>query len=214
MKLTNLSKNLIFLITVAMFAGNAYGDTEADTSTLVDVQPLIVINKDAALSKESGQITDSMNGTHSGLKAVFNITTNLTDEDYDFLILAKTFAEGTEVNAYTDNGALIFAKITADNSGLYPNSTDIANIKSGVGTNRNVMAYPVTLSLSGANAMQSEFKLNYKAYGNCYSFLINGNDSANVLFNVGENPVSGSFSQTLDEEGTYQAIVTLSVIAK
>ncbi len=216
MKIKNLSKLLILLLTVLTCNIQiVYSETEAESSTLLDVQQSVAISKEGN-SKESAEIIDVVTGTHSGLQSVFKLQTNLTDEEYDFIITAKAQTVDGEISAYTNNGELIFTRITTETSAVspYPSNSDVNNIKNGGNQNRNIIAYPVNILFTSENQMNSVFHTDYKNYGSCYSILINDNNEAIITHFVSTKPVPGSYNITQDEAGTYQTVVTLSAVSK
>ena len=83
----NLLKSFI-LILALVGATRDYGYAEVEQSVTTDVQPSVAISK--TISQESGSIEPST-GVNTGLNASFNIQTNGTDDDYDFIERRHSF---------------------------------------------------------------------------------------------------------------------------
>ncbi len=102
MKNNNLIKSLILITTVLIGTVQAYGYAEVEQSVTTDVQPSVAISKIS--SNESGSINPAT-GTNTGLSASFQIQTNGTDDDYDFIVTSSIITpENGTVSAYGQNG--------------------------------------------------------------------------------------------------------------
>ncbi len=138
MKQAKSLKLLIFLITATVVAGKAYGYAEAEQALQTSVQPAVSIIKSDASIENLGANPEQ--GTHSGFRTIFNLETNGTDDDYDFLIESSILTSGGTVSAYGNNGCILFGHTLAT-----PTMEAIDNAKAGGNNNANVIAYPVTI---------------------------------------------------------------------
>ena len=124
MKKHNLLISLILVTTVLTSTVKAFGYAEVEQAVSLSVQPAVSIQK--TVSMENGTI-NPRTGTHTGLNASFSIQTNGTDDDYDFIIGSRIqAADGNEVSAFTNNGALLFGNTTS-----LPSISAINNAKQG-----------------------------------------------------------------------------------
>ena len=197
-------KLLIFLITATVVAGKAYGYAEAEQALQTSVQPTVTIEKsDSSIENASANAED---GTHSGFKSVFNIKTNGTDDDYDFLMESSILVNGGTVSAYGNNGCILFAHTLAT-----PTMDAIENAKSGGNNNVNVIAFPVTVNAT--NPLTVSFDSG-NSKGSCYVIKVNGGTEGTVTHTVGGTPISGTYSVGQDQAGTYQATVTFTAYSK
>lgn len=204
MKQARLLKLLIFLITVTFVTGRAYCYTEAEQSLDTTVQPAVSILKSDASIENLGANPEK--GTHSGFSSIFDIKTNGTDEDYDFLIESSILTSNGTVVAYGNNGCILFGHILAT-----PTMAAIENAKLGGNNNANVIAYPVTVQTT--NPFTASFDSG-NSKGACYVIKVNGGTEGTVTHLVGGTPISGTYSVGQDQAGTYQATVTLSAVSK
>lgn len=150
---------------------------------------------------------DPANGTHTGLSSVFTLQTNGGDEHFDYVIGAYLDTSSGRASAYGAEGRILFAHVTNP-----PDSTAVANAKTGIGRSKNVFAYPV--SILTTNGRTSEYNTNYKDYGDCYVIKVKGNETGDITFNVLGTPCSGTYETGLDEAGDYKAVLTFTVTAK
>ena len=183
----------------------SYGYAEAEQSVQTTVQPSVAISKQSS-SIDLGSINPTT-GASTGLNTVFSIQTNGSDDDYDFVVQATIPVEEGLVSAYGNNGCLLFANI-----GNSPTAEAIENAKSGGNNNKNVIAYPVTVTTS--EPMTSEFQKNYGLYGDCYVIKINNSSNGTVTHIVGQTPMQGTYNVGQDQAGTYQATVTFTAYSK
>ena len=206
MKTRILSKLFIFLMTTAVTAaGSSYGYSEAEQSIQSTVQPAVAIEK-LSSSVESGTVTPQT-GVHTGLKSVFSIKTNGNDDDYDFIINSKITTEEGDVSAYGQNGSILFGHTLA-----LPTQSAIENAKIGGSNNKNVIAYPVSAVIT--DPMTVSFQNNYGVYGDCYVVKVNSAMDGTVTHTVNPNPVSGTYSVTQDQAGTYKSTVYFTAVSK
>lgn len=196
---------LIFLASVTLCTVKAYGYAEAEQSVSTTVQPSVAIEKMAS-SIETG-VVNAETGAHGGLQSVFSLMTNGTDEDYDFIVTSKILTSGGEVSAYGNNGCILFGHTLST-----PTAEAIQNAKTGGRDNRNVIAYPVTATIT--DPMSVSFNNDYGVYGDCYVVKVNGGTEGTLTHIVGQSPVSGTYSVGQDEAGTYQATVTFTAVSK
>lgn len=202
----NKTLKLLFLIMAVSFGTvKSYGYAEAEQSVQTTVQPSVAISKQSS-SIDLGSINPTT-GASTGLNTVFSIQTNGSDDDYDFVVQATIPVEEGLVSAYGNNGCLLFANI-----GNSPTAEAIENAKSGGNNNKNVIAYPVTVTTS--EPMTSEFQKNYGLYGDCYVIKINNSSNGTVTHIVGQTPMQGTYNVGQDQAGTYQATVTFTAYSK
>ena len=205
MKKIKISKLFIFLITASIGVVKAYGYAEVETSVLTDVQPSVAIEKQA-LTINTGSI-NPITGVSTGLNVIFNVQTNGTDDDYDFIVTSKLLTDEGDVSAYGNNGSLLFGHTLAT-----PTRAAINDAKTGGSNNKNVIAYPVTVSTT--NPMTAEFQKNYSVYGDCYVVKVNNGTEGTVTHIVGQTPISGTYNIGQDPAGTDQAVVTFTAMSK
>ena len=196
-------KTLILLICLA-FAGSVYADVEEEV--------IVVTNVDytATLTKQSSSAPVTMNpldGTHSGLSTVFTLQTNGGDDHFDYIITSYINAGGGTVPAYGDDGRLLFAHEINP-----PSSTAISNALSGSGSSRNVFAYPTQVTATGG--VQSQFKTNYKDYGNCHAIFVDDATSTTVTHIVQGTPCTNTYEVGADEAGNYKSTILFTIVSK
>ena len=202
----NRTLKLLFLIMAVSFGTvKSYGYAEAEQSLQTAVQPSVAISK-LSSSIDLGSINPTT-GASTGLNTVFSIQTNGSDDDYDFVVQATIPVEEGLVSAYGNEGFLLFANI-----GNSPTAEAIENAKNGGSNNKNVIAYPVTVTTS--EPMTSEFQKNYGLYGDCYVIKINSSSNGTVTHIVGQTPISGTYNVGQDQAGIYQAVVMFTAYSK
>ena len=206
MKKQNSLNLIILMLSTLLMPIRAYGYSEAEQSVLTDVQPAVAIEKSTS-SKESGSVNPETGVLQEGLSSIFNLQTNGSDEDYDFIVTSKIMTEGGEVSGYGNNGSLLFGHILS-----MPTSAAIEDAKSGGNNNKNVIVYPVTAAIT--NPMSVEFQNNYGIHGDCYVVKVNGEKEGTLTHTVGQNPISGTYNIGQDQAGSYQSIVTFSAVSK
>ena len=182
-----------------------YADTQAEQSLETAVQPAVAITK-SENSIESTTVNPA-NGVHTGLSPIFNLQTNGTDDDYDFIMTSRIETTSGVVSAYTNSGAILFANILT-----MPSVTDVANAKIGGNINKNVIAYPVNLSLT--YPFTSQYQTNYGIYGDCYVIKVNSGTEGTITHTVGSTPVVDSYNISQDPAGTYKSTVTFTAFSK
>lgn len=201
----DLSKLLIFLMTVTLVTGKSYGDTDAVQTYETAVQPTVAIEKQSS-SQEGGSINPET-GDHTGLRSDFLIQTNGNDDNYDFIVTSTIQANGRQYSAYGNNGCILFANI--DNE---PTEAAIENAKVAGTSNANVIAYPVLTAIT--SPMNVTYMSGYGTYGDCYVIKVNNTAEGTFSHTVKTSPVPNTFSQTLDTAGVYKTTVTFTAISK
>ena len=205
MKKTNVFKTLSIITLLALCAGGCYADgTEITQILRATVQSSVSVAKSAS-SVESGTI-DPVTGNNSGVISIFNLVTNGTDSDYD-VYLSSTFPiVGTERSAYDGNGHILFGNLTNK-----PTESAVSNALAGGTNNANVIAYPVTVTVSSPMTVAAS---THASYGNCYKVTLNNTQEGTLTHTVGTTPVTNTYILSQDSSGTYQATITLTAIAK
>ena len=195
---------LILLIVTAISGTKSYADTSRDMVLRSAIPPTVSITK---TSSTENQTANSKTGVHSGLMSVFTLQTNGGDDDFDFILTASAPSSGGPVSAFGNGGRyIIFTHSTAEVTG-----SAIDNAKSGYDNNKNVIAYP--FSISTTNPVTSSYKMSYSTYGECYKILLNGETDTSVTVSVDGTPISATYSMA-DQSGSYQATVTLTAFGK
>lgn len=202
-------KILSILLVIALSSlGQAFADVEVDQDLDIDVLPTVTITKSAE-SQENGTLSFANgNITGDGVKSVFTLQTNGTDDDYEFVMSSTIQVDGNIVSAYTPHGDILFGNIT-----VLPTTEAVNNAKSRLTGNANVIAYPVTVLTEGS--MTSEFHYNNATYGDYYKIMVNNDqEQRKVTHRINSTPVTNSYNVSEDEAGTYQAIITFTSVAK
>ena len=184
----------------------AYGYTETEQAVITSVQPSVAIAK--TVSSETGSI-QPLSGQHSGLSASFSLKTNGTDDDYEFILGSTITTIDGEVSAYTETGALLFANTTS-----LPSTSAVENAKIGGNDNRNVIAYPLTMTITEPMAVSySEDKTVDNGVG-CYLIKVNAGAEGILTQIVGQSPLANSYSIGQDESGSYKSTVYFTAVSK
>ena len=148
-----------------------------------------------------------MNGTHTGLSTVFTLQTNGGDDHFDYIITSSIITEEGQVSAYGNDGRLLFAHMTVP-----PTASAVSNAKSGSGMSKNVFAYPTIASATGG--IQTEFKTNYKDYGNCYAIFVQKAKAADITHTVQGTPSANTYEVGIDEAGNYKSTIMFTIVSK
>ena len=196
-------KTLISLICL-MFAQNVYAEVEESVIVVTNVP------YEASLTKKSSTnsaTVDPATGVHSGLSTVFTLQTNGGDDHFDYIIKSYIDIDGDRVSAYGDDGRLLFAHETVP-----PTLAAVNNAKSGISPSKNVFAYPTQVNTTGG--IRSEFKTNYKEYGNCYAIFIGKARSTDVTHTVQGTPKANTYQSGLDQSGTYKSTIEFTIVSK
>lgn len=212
MNKTNKLKLLILIIAAGLCSIEAYGDTEVEQMLQTSVQPAVAISKSTG-SIENGTI-NAETGVHTGLRSVFTLQTNGTDDEYDFIVTSAVQTQAGSVSAYGMDGIILFGNETD-----LPTESAIEDAKIGGGNNKNVIAYPVTATITTVNAaagdpMTVEFQQNHGIYGDCYVVKVNNNSEGSLEHLVGTTPVGKTYGIGQDAAGTYKATVTFTAVSK
>ena len=202
-------KLLILMIIAMGFAPQANADTRARLRLLSSVLSSVSIQKEAS-SVESGTLNVTNGVVDNEMRSVFTLQTNLPDEDCDYIMTSSINTDGGSVSGYGYSGGptLLFT-----NSNHLPSGTDVSNAKAGSGTNKNVIAYPITVTLGNGN-MSASFQQDYSTYGDCFVILVNGETNGTITQTLNPNPVAGTFNTTHDTAGSYTSTVTFTAISK
>lgn len=201
----NKLKLLILIIAAGLCSIEAYGDTEVEQMLQTSVQPAVAISKSDA-SIESGTI-NAETGVHTGLKSVFTLQTNGTDDEYDFIVTSAIQTEAGNVSAYGTDGILLFGSITE-----LPTEDAVSDAKMGGGNNKNIIAYHVTAVIT--EPMTVEYQPSYGLYGDCYVVKVN-NASEGILEHIVQTtPVGKTYMIGQDAAGTYKTTVTFTAVSK
>jgi len=196
-------KTLIPIICLA-FGNAVFADTEEEAIVITNVP------YSASITKKSSTDTVTMNpvnGVHSGLSTVFTLRTNGGDEHFDYIIKSHINIDGDIVSAYGDDGRLLFAHVSKP-----PALEAVNNAKTGTGISKNVFAYPTIVNTSGG--IQSQFKTNYKDYGNCYAIFMQNAVATDVTHIVQGSPSSNTYEVGIDEAGDYKSTIEFTVVSK
>ena len=205
MKKVNLLKTLSIITLLALCAGRSYADeTELPQRLGAEVDPTVSITKSMS-SVETGTINVET-GANSGVLCVFNISTNGDDDDYDFYLSSTFPIDGEARSAYDGNGNIIFGNVSNP-----PSEAAVTNAIAGGTNNKNVIMYPVTVTVGNPMTVSTT---THATYGNCYKVLLNGAQEGSLTHTVGAAPVTNTYILSQDASGTYRATVTLTAIAK
>ena len=204
----NIIKNLIVLSIITICGTKAYADAEGSMLLMVENPPTASITIDNARSTTTTAITSADTGMIGTFETVFNLETNGTDSDFDFVITSSITYNGGSESAYDSLGNILF---TNTNAYALPDYAAVSQAKSRSGNNHNVVSYPVTITPD--SPFTSSYEPNYGTYGNSYVIRVNGGTSGSITHTVEPAPVSGTYSKTGDASGTYQATITMSAVA-
>ena len=197
-------KTIIPIFCLLTFGNISYADTEGDVVVLTNVPYTASITKGASTE---GVTMDATNGTHTGLSTVFTLQTNGGDDHFDYIIKSYVDVGGDRIPAYGDDGRLIFVHTTVP-----PTAAAVNNAKAGTLPSKNVFAYPTRTDCSGG--IHSEFKTNYKDYGNCHVITMGYAVATDVTHTVQGTPSANTYEPGNDEAGSYQTTIQFTVVAK
>lgn len=201
-----------FFIIIILASPKAFGLAEFQ-QTIQTVVPSAVDVSSINTSTASGTINPET-GISSAPYATFQIQTNGSDDKYDYILTAKVnTSDSAQVNAYSQNGATVY--LLLGNVTNLPTSSAINDIKTNSPTlanNKNVIAYPITNTLTN---LSSATLTNNAAYGGlCYVIKTGSNQKGTIRQAIGTTPMSNTYSAIIDTAGTYQAVLTLSANRK
>lgn len=201
-----------FFIIIILASPKAFGLAEFQ-QTIQTVVPSAVDVSSINTSTASGTINPET-GISSAPYATFQIQTNGSDDKYDYILTAKVnTSDSAQVNAYSQNGATAY--LLLGNVTNLPTSSAINDIKTNSPTlanNKNVIAYPITNTLTN---LSSATLTNNAAYGGlCYVIKTGSNQKGTIRQAIGTTPMSNTYSAIIDTAGTYQAVLTLSANRK
>ena len=209
-EMNNRVIKLLILAIIAMgLAPQADAGTRTRVRLLSSVLSSVSIQKEAS-SVETGSLDVTTGVLSSPMTSVFTLQTNLTDDDCDYILTSSVNTDSGAVSGYGYAGGptLLFT-----NSSNLPSGTDVSNAKAGSGLNKNVIAYPISVTLGNGN-MSVSYQQDYSTYGDCFVILVNGETNGTVTQTVGTNPVASTFRTTHDTAGNYTATVTFTAISK
>lgn len=198
----------LLLIYILLFENVCLGATSFQqtlTTTVPASVNVTAINPAAA----TGTI-DASTGNSSSPSASFRLQTNGADTNYTYVVQAKLLVSGgSQQNAYAQIGGQGY--IMLGNNSTYPTSAAVSNITGGTpvsASNANVIAYPVTNTLSN---LSSATLTNNAAYGGlCYIVKTGTSKDGTLTQTVGASSLANTYSITNDRAGVYQAVVTFS----
>lgn len=202
----------LFFILVILASPKAFGLAEFQ-HTIQTIVPSAVDVSSINTSAASGTINPET-GVSSAPYATFQIQTNGDDDKYEYILTAKVnTSDSAQVNAYSQNGSAAY--LLLGNITNLPTSSAINDIKTNSPTltnNKNVIAYPITNTLTN---LSSATLTNNTAYGGlCYVIKTGSSQKGTIKQAIGTAPMSNTYSAIIDTAGTYQAILTLSANRK
>lgn len=198
MKIKHIIPILILFMGMAAFC-----DTEANVVVVTSVPYSAKVEKASSIENIT---VNPENGVHSGLSSVFNLETNGTDNNFDFVITSSIDIQDDTVSAYGNDGRILLT-----NTSNLPTLTDVDNAKKGIKENNNVIAYNTNVSTT--EGFSSEFKSNYSNYGNCWVIKVNGTKTGTVTHQVLGSPIADTYSYK-DHAGSYKAVLNFTIIGK
>ena len=213
MKNTNVLKSLLIFSLLALCAGRGYADGEVPDEIQLNSELTVSITKGSS-SHESGTIDVTTGVNSGGVVSYFDIETNGTDDDYDFYLTSTFPIDGTACSGYFGDAKAGTGYILLGNTavGHKPTEDAVSKAKTGVKGNKNVIAYPVTISTSGN--MDYDYNSSHATYGSCYKITLNGDSEGTVTHRIGTSPAVNTYEPYYDAAGTYQATITLTAISK
>lgn len=199
-------KNLILFLIICMTTSllPIHAEELEETITLA-VSPLFTITKNAS-SIESATVNPAT-GIHSGLRLVYDMVTNGTDEDYYVTVTSAINTQGGVLSGFGNDGSLMFT-----NDASLPTTDAISRARLRIYGNKDVIAYPVNASITSPMAVR--FYESYISFGSCYVIKLNNATSGTFTFNVSGTPSPNTYSAGMDSAGSYKSIVTITVTPK
>ena len=199
-----------FLIYVLLFGNVCFGATtfqQTLTTTVPASVNVTAINTGAA----TGTINAST-GNSSSPSASFRLQTNGADTNYTYVVQAKLLVSGgNQQNAYVQIGGLGYILLGNNSPTNYPTPASVNNITSGTPTasnNANVIAYPVTNTLTNLSSITLTNNPNYG--GLCYIVKTGTAKDGTLVQTIGAIPLANTYSNLNDRAGVYQAVVTFT----
>ncbi|MCQ2754524.1 MAG: hypothetical protein MJ231_05695 [bacterium] len=204
MKIRNLLKLLILFLTVTACTVKTYAE-DAEQIILLSVPATIAVSETDFF--DSTSINPATGIMEQPMYIKYSITTNGTDDDYDFTLRSQITDGSGSVSAFGNNGAILFAHVLNP-----PTTTDVENAKQGNDMNSNVIAYPTSASIT--SPMTATYTPNFKSFGDCYVIKTNDGDSAELTFTIQASPIPGTYNAGQDEEGTYKTTIMVTATPK
>lgn len=205
MKHNRIYKLIVLVLFTTSVVTQAYGYAEAEQSLETTVQPTASIVKEAQ-SVETVDVQPS-NGVHTGLNTIFDLSTNGTDTDYDFIMTSHITTASGDISAYTPDGNIIFA-----HSSVYPTEEAINDAKNGGSNNQNVIVYPTIVET--LSPITATFDAGNITYGNCYVIKLNGASEGTINHKIDTTPIAGTYNVGQDQSGSYKATVQFTAFTK
>lgn len=199
-----LIAQIMFLVVLLFNVQPAHSD-EIGATVVLAVSPMFSIQKQASSIEAASANPET--GMHTGMQTVYDIVTNGTDSDYDITITSRIQTDAGYFSAYGNNGTLLFGNQT-----YLPTEADVNKARIRTAGNKNVIAYPVTTTIT--SPMTSTYYGSYGTYGPCYVIKLNNATSSTLSFMIGGTPVANTYSNTLDEAGSYSSTITFTVTPK
>ncbi len=207
-------KNLkyLYIVLIILASPKAFGLADSQ-QTIQTVVPAAVDVSSINTSAASGTINPET-GVSSAPYATFQIQTNGDDDKYDYILTAKiNTSDSGNVNAYSQNGSTAY--LLLGNITNLPTVSVINDIKTNSPTlanNKNVIAYPITNTLTN---LSSATLTNNATYGGlCYVIKTGSNQKGTIKQAIGTTPMNNTYSSITDTAGTYQAVLTLTANRK
>ena len=202
----------LYFVLIILASPKAFGLAEFQ-HTIQTVVPSAVDVSSINSSAASGTINPET-GVSSAPYATFQIQTNGDDNKYDYVLTAKVnTSDNGNVNAYSQNGTTAY--LLLGNIANLPSSSAINDIKTNSpspANNKNVIAYPITNTLTN---LSSATLTNNAAYGGlCYVIKTGSSQKGTIQQAIGTAPMNNTYSAIIDTAGTYQAVLTLSANRK
>lgn len=190
---------------------NAYAEFQQTIITTVPAAVAITaINTELAKGTVNPQT-----GSHPGLYANFELLTNGADANYDYVVTASLqTSDSGNVNAYSQNSGSSYILLGNNTPSLYPSLAAVNNIKGGSPSsaqNPNVIAYPVSTSVSGLSS--ATFTNNTTYGGLCFIIKTGTSQQGTVSQSISSAPLANTYSFA-DCAGTYESTVTFSAYRK
>ena len=201
-----MKSNIITFLFFLLITAPACSGAAVIDSMLTVIIPSAAITNNIPSAMNNSSI-NPQTGFHNGLEAVFNVKTNGDDNTYDFVLSSIINTDSGEKNGYFLKDGDLYLILA--NKERLPDLTSFADISSGTPkSNKNMIAYPVLKN--------TEFHNTYRNYNGilCCTFLSEGKQNFNISQQIGNAPLSGTYSLEDDSAGLYEAVITLNIYRK